>query len=98
MAPLLRLPLRTTPWPLDVQQAFRTLDNIYDHALAALQDNTLNFTRIQHHYNIVTRDAYPLLDVFENNVLAYGLSPEWLKTVKEAFTTLFSQLEDAKQA
>ncbi|KAG5220185.1 Integrase catalytic domain-containing protein [Salix suchowensis] len=97
MSPLLRLPLRTTPWPLDIQQAFRTLDNIYDHALAALQDNALNLTHIQYHYNIVTRDAHPLLNVFENNGITYGLSPEWLRTVKDAFETLSAQLEDAKR-
>lgn len=92
-----RLPLQIPPWPLDVQQAFRILTDIYDNALSALQDNALNITRIQYHYNIMARDAHLLLNVFENNGIAYGLSPEWLKAVKDAFETLFTQLEDAKR-
>ena len=82
------LPLRVTPWPVNLLAAYDTLAEIYQHALRAWDQEDADPLRLNYHLGSLDNDGKQLLLAIEEDPIGSELA-EWLIQSAELIVQLY---------
>ena len=95
--PVIPPPPHSSAWPGNVQAAYASLKNMYDHALNLLSLDDTDPLRLRFHLSRIYDEGIPLLIALEEDGASspQPVPAEWLAASADALGRLVLRLEDA---